>query len=94
MRQANIKFDLMSIAIYLLTLVLFIGSYFYNADSGDTLKNIALNYAMPAFFLFVGLSVKGIPKWVTYISLCIGFALLIYLSLYYFIGFHNHYWGN
>ncbi|KAF1299511.1 hypothetical protein BAU15_02385 [Enterococcus sp. JM4C] len=94
MWSASIKIDLKSTAVYLLIIVLGVVSYFINVGKGETLQNIIHNFTIPTLFLFIGLSIEDIPKWVNYLSLLIGIAFLVYFSLYYFIGFHNHHWGN
>lgn len=94
MGQAYFETSRKDFIAYSLVVILFIGSYFVNVDKGDTFNDIALNYLMPALLLFVGLSVKGIPKLVGYLSVLLGSILLVYLALYYITGFHNHHWGN
>lgn len=94
MDHSYIEVKLKAFLVYVLVAIVFLGSCLLNLDKGESFQNIGLNFAPPALILFYGLSVKGIPKWTNYLAIFLGGAFLIYLSLYYLIGFHNHHWGN
>lgn len=94
MNQLRLKIDLKAAMVYTAIFILFIVCSFLNKDKGDSLENIAFNFFVPLFLFFVGLSIKELPKWLTYLFVGLGIISLVYMTLYYGVGFHNPYWGN
>ena len=72
--------------VYLVWAIILFFSFLLNVDKADTFQNILFNFSIPLYFLFIGLSLRGVPTWLKYSLVTVGTIYLLYLALYYLDG--------